>query len=97
MFKKSLQTLLVLAVLVTALAVTPAAYAASACGDSVTVVRGDTLRKIAERCGTTVSALLQANSWLGSGNLIFFAIWAGKAEIHHKNKMGLSQYKPEWR
>ncbi len=71
MFKKSLQTLLVLAVLVTALAVAPTAYAASACGDSVTVARGDTLRKIADRCGTTVSALLQANSWLGSGNLIY--------------------------
>jgi peptidoglycan endopeptidase LytE len=37
----------------------------------VTVVKGDTLRKIADRCGTTVSALLRANPEIGSGNLIF--------------------------
>ncbi|MFN8404823.1 MAG: LysM peptidoglycan-binding domain-containing protein, partial [Anaerolineales bacterium] len=37
----------------------------------VTVVSGDTLRKIAERCGTTVSALQRANPSIGSGNLIY--------------------------
>lgn len=44
---------------------------AQGCGSSVTVVSGDTLRKIAERCGTTVSALQRANPSIGSGNLIY--------------------------
>jgi peptidoglycan endopeptidase LytE len=37
----------------------------------VTVASGDTLRKIAERCGTTVSALQRANPEIGNGNLIY--------------------------
>jgi LysM repeat protein len=36
----------------------------------VTVVKGDTLRKIADRCGTTVSALTRANNLLNP-NLIY--------------------------
>jgi peptidoglycan endopeptidase LytE len=52
-------------------ATTGAAFAASSCGTSVTVVSGDTLRKIAERCGTTVSALQRANPEIGNGNLIY--------------------------
>ncbi len=58
--------------LLTSLAFTTSpAFAASWCGTSVTVVSGDTLRKIADRCGTTVSALRLANPEIGSGNLIF--------------------------
>ena len=41
------------------------------CGTSVTVVSGDTLRKIADRCGTTVSALRRANPEIGWGSLIY--------------------------
>lgn len=41
------------------------------CGTIVTVVSGDTLRKIADRCGTTVSALRRANPEIGWGNLIY--------------------------
>lgn len=44
---------------------------AAGCGSSVTVVSGDTLFKIANRCGTTVAALRQANPQLGSSNLIY--------------------------
>jgi peptidoglycan endopeptidase LytE len=51
-------------------ATTSTAFAAS-CGTSVTVASGDTLRKIAERCGTTVSALQRANPEIGNGNLIY--------------------------
>ena len=51
-------------------ATSSAAFAAS-CGTSVTVVSGDTLRKIADRCGTTVSALQRANPEIGNGNLIY--------------------------
>lgn len=69
--KKALQLFLLLAVVFTTLAAAPAAYAASTCGSTVTVVSGDTLRKIAERCSTTVAALRQANSWLGTGDLIY--------------------------
>ena len=68
--KKFIQILVLVAVLISAFATTSSAFAAS-CGSSVTVVSGDTLRKIADRCGTSVAALRRANPELGSGNLIY--------------------------
>src|SRR5262249_372664 len=61
---------IILAMLLGMFATTSAAFAAS-CGTSVTVVSGDTLRKIADRCGTTISALQRANPEIGNGNLIY--------------------------
>lgn len=69
--KRILMFALLTALLITTFAVAPSALAAGNCGTSVTVVKGDTLRKIAERCGTTVSALRRANPEIGSGNLIY--------------------------
>ncbi|GAB4446231.1 MAG: hypothetical protein OHK0041_04770 [Anaerolineales bacterium] len=69
--RKILMFVLLTALLAATFATTSSALAASGCGVSVTVVKGDTLRKIAERCGTTVSALRRANPEIGSGNLIF--------------------------
>ena len=73
--KKILQLFVLVAVLLASFATTGSAFAAPAltgqCGTSVTVVSGDTLRKIADRCGTTVSALRLANPEIGSGNLIY--------------------------
>ena len=73
--KKFLQLFVLIAVLLASLASTSSAFAAPApagqCGTGVTVVSGDTLRKIADRCGTTVSALRLANPEIGSGNLIY--------------------------
>jgi LysM repeat protein len=68
--KKSFQLFVLIAMLVASFATTSSAFAA-ACGTSVTVVSGDTLLKIANRCGTTVSALRRANPEVGSGSLIF--------------------------
>ena len=68
--KKVFQFFVLVSMLVASFATTTAAFAAS-CGSSVTVVRGDTLNKIAVRCGTTVNALKRANLELGSGNLIY--------------------------
>ena len=68
--KQLFQLFVLAAVLLASLASTNAAFAAS-CGTSVTVLSGDTLRKIADRCGTTVSALQRANPEIGSGNLIY--------------------------
>jgi LysM repeat protein len=68
--KKFFQFFILMAVVLSAFATTSSAFAAG-CGSSVTVVQGDTLRKIAERCGTTVSALLRANPEIGNGNLIY--------------------------
>jgi LysM repeat protein len=68
--KKSLQLFVLLTMLLAMFATTSSAFAAG-CGSSVTVVSGDTLFKIANRCGTTVSALRLANPHLGSSNLIF--------------------------
>lgn len=68
--KKFIQLFVLIAVLVSAFAVTGPAFAAG-CGSSVTVASGDTLYKIANRCGTSVSALRRANPELGTGNLIY--------------------------
>jgi LysM repeat protein len=73
--KKYLQLFVLIAVLVASLATTSSAFAQQAsagqCGTSVTVVSGDTLRKIADRCGTSVAALRLANPEVGWGNLIY--------------------------
>lgn len=69
--KRILMFVVLAAVLVATFATTSSAFAAAGCGSSVTVVKGDTLRKIADRCGTTVSALRRANPEIGSGDLIF--------------------------
>ena len=71
MNKKFIQSFVLLAVLLSMFVTVGAAFAANSCGTSVTVVAGDTLRKIAERCGTTVSALQRANPEVGNGNLIY--------------------------
>jgi len=68
--KKIFQSFVLVAILLAMFATTSSAYAAG-CGSSVTVVKGDTLYKIAQRCGTTVSDLQRANPEVGSGNLIF--------------------------
>jgi len=69
--KKFFQLLVLVSVLVASFATTTGAMAAYYCGTSVTVVSGDTLRKIANRCGTTVYALRRANPEIGSGDLIY--------------------------
>ena len=68
--KKVFQLFVTVAMLVSAFATTTSAFAAG-CGSSVTVVSGDTLGKIAQRCGTTINALKRANLDLGGGNLIY--------------------------
>jgi LysM repeat protein len=69
--KKFFQLFVLISVLVASFASTTAAFAAYSCGPTVTVVSGDTLRKIADRCGTTVYALRRANPMIGSGDLIY--------------------------
>jgi LysM repeat protein len=68
--KNLFQLFVLAAVLLATFASTTSAFAAS-CGTSVTVVSGDTLRKIADRCGTTIYALRRANPEIGLGNLIY--------------------------
>jgi LysM repeat protein len=72
---KFLQLFVLLSVLLASFASTSSAVAAPTaagqCGTSVTVVSGDTLRKIADRCGTSVAALRLANPEIGWGNLIY--------------------------
>lgn len=46
------------------------AQAPSQCGDSVAVEAGDTLRRIAERCGISVSVLLRANPDISNPDII---------------------------
>ncbi|MCB0189799.1 MAG: LysM peptidoglycan-binding domain-containing protein, partial [Caldilineaceae bacterium] len=52
-----------------AVAPTPA-LAQSPCGATVTVVYGDTLREIANRCNTTIAAIMAANPEITNRNLI---------------------------
>jgi len=68
--KKFLQSFILIAMLLALFASTSPALAAG-CGTSVTVASGDTLRKIADRCVTTISALRRANPEIGSGDLIY--------------------------
>jgi peptidoglycan endopeptidase LytE len=68
--KKFFQLFILVAVLLASFASANSAFAAG-CGTSVTVISGDTLRKIADRCGTTLSALRLANPEIGWGNLIY--------------------------
>jgi peptidoglycan-N-acetylglucosamine deacetylase len=58
------------AVLFTSIALTSPASAQTSCGERYTVVRGDTLRRIASNCGTTVAALRRANPEITNANLI---------------------------
>src|SRR5690606_40429518 len=51
--------------------VPPARAQEGACGDTVTVVAGDTLFSIARRCGTTVSALLVANPSITNPDILY--------------------------
>ncbi len=69
--KKYFQLILLVVLVVASFATTNPALAASACGTSYNVVSGDTLRKIASRCDTTVYALRRANPEIGSGDLIY--------------------------
>jgi LysM repeat protein len=69
--KKFFQLFVLISVLVASFASTTAVSAAYSCDMTVTVVSGDTLRKIADRCGTTVSALRRANPMIGNGDLIY--------------------------
>ena len=68
--KKYMRFIVLVTMLMAMFMTTTSAFAAG-CGSSVTVVSGDTLYKIATRCGTTVSALRRANPELGTSNLIF--------------------------
>ncbi len=68
-----LRLLLTLAILVLGLptiAAPATALAQGACGDTVTVVYGDTLREIAARCNTTVAEILALNPAITNRNLI---------------------------
>jgi LysM repeat protein len=70
--KKLIQLLVLISVLVASFASTTGASAAGySCGPTYTVVSGDSLRKIADRCGTTIYALRRANPYIGSGDLIY--------------------------
>ena len=68
--KKFFQFFILISLLLALFGSTSPAFAAG-CGTSVTVLSGDTLRKIADRCVTTISALRRANPEIGSGDLIY--------------------------
>ena len=69
--KKCFQFILLIAIVVASFATTSAAFAASTCSTNYYVVSGDTLRKIATKCNTTIYALRRANPEIGSGDLIY--------------------------
>lgn len=61
---RTLQTILILAVLLASLAATThSAQASGYCGSTYVVQPGDWLAKIARYCGVSLSALIAANPW----------------------------------
>jgi LysM repeat protein len=68
---KLLKLFIVVTLLAGTFAYVPSAFAQETCGDTVTVVRGDTLFKIAVRCGTSVNALMRANPDIKNRSLIY--------------------------
>ena len=63
--KRMIQLTLILVLLVSFLAVSHSNAAASNCGSTYVVQRGDWLSKIANRCGVSLSQLYTANPWVG--------------------------------
>jgi len=68
--KKLLQSFILMTLMLSTFAFVSPAFAAG-CANSVNVVSGDTLRKIADRCGTTVAAIRLGNPEIGWGDLIY--------------------------
>lgn len=73
--KTILQCFVVAAILLASFANPGSAHAWSSCGSTYVVQWGDTLGTIAQRCGTTVSALYAANPWLG------YTLYAGSVLV----------------
>jgi LysM repeat protein len=69
--KKFAQLFLLLMLVTASFMTTTTARAANTCGTGYTIASGDTLRRIAAQCGTTISALRLANPEIGAGNLIY--------------------------
>jgi D-gamma-glutamyl-meso-diaminopimelic acid endopeptidase CwlS len=74
MFKKILQTLILAVLVVACFAGVGKAEAWSGCGSSYYVQWGDTLFKIASKCGTTMDAIREANpglwDWVYAGQTL---------------------------
>ncbi|MCE5207502.1 MAG: LysM peptidoglycan-binding domain-containing protein [Chloroflexi bacterium] len=75
---KKLHLALIMAVMISGLfigqvsaAASPSEAAKSVCGKAYTVVGGDTLTKIASKCGTTVESILDMNPSITDVNLIY--------------------------
>lgn len=64
-FKAITQCVVLIAILLASFASPGDAQAWSSCSSTYVVQWGDSLSKIAQRCGTTVSALYAANPWIG--------------------------------
>ena len=65
LYKRTIQLIVLLAVLVSALGFSGKALAWTGCGTYITVQWGDTLSGIASLCGTSVAAIQAANPGLG--------------------------------
>jgi LysM repeat protein len=69
-FASVFKIILAAAFLFSSLAFASPAAAQNTCGDRYTVVRGDTLRKIAASCRTSMAAIQRANPEIKNANLI---------------------------
>lgn len=75
MMKRIVQLMIVAVMVVTSFAATSGASAWSGCPSYITVQWGDTLSGLAQRCGTTVTAIRAANPglgwWLYAGQVLY--------------------------
>lgn len=74
-FRAITQCFVLAAILLASFASPGNVQASSVCGSTYVVQWGDTLGKIAQRCGTTVTALYAANPWLG------YTLYAGSVLV----------------
>jgi len=87
MMKRFLQLMVVAAILVTSFASVGGASAWYGCASYVTVQWGDTLSGIAQRCGTTVSAIQGANPglgwWVYAGQVLYIPTGYNDVPVHY--------------
>jgi LysM repeat protein len=98
-YKRKIQLVVLLAVLVSSLGFAGAAGASYTCSSYITVQWGDTLSGIAALCGTTISAIQSANPglgwWVYAGQVLYIPTGSSAAPVYYYPASG-GTYVVQW-